>query len=113
MSDQQFSGSNNTTPSGTQQIRFEDINDEYIAELLSDYWPQPQNILQGTSQSTDIPVPFSRTSASRYQSSQDSSTLPAPPAIVPTQGYHHLTFEELMRQIDRERERALAPQTAD
>jgi len=118
MSNQQPSGSNNNNPPlETQPIRFEDINDEYIAQLLSGYWPQPQNASWGTSQSMDIPVPFSRTimnaSTSSYQPSQDTSTLPAPPAIVPSQGYHQFTFDELMRQIDRERELALVPLPGD
>jgi hypothetical protein len=117
MSNQQLSGSNNNNPSSeTQQIRFEDINDEYIAQLLSSYWPQPQNISWGASQSMDIPVPFSRTSMnasdSSYRQSQGTS-LPAPPAVVPSQGYHQFTFDELMRQIDRERELALVPQFSD
>jgi hypothetical protein len=114
MSNQQPSGSNsNTTPLETQSIRFEDINDEYIAQLLSGYWPQPQNAPFGTSQSMDIPVPFSQATMNVYQSSQDTSTLPAPPATVPSQGYHQFTFDELMRQIDRERELALVPQPGD
>jgi len=118
MSDQQAPESNNNnTPLETQPIRFEDINDEYIAQLLSGYWPQPQNASWGTSQSMDIPVPLSRTtmnaSTSSYRPSRGTSTLPAPPAIVPSQGYHQFTFEELMRQIDRERELALVPQPGD
>lgn len=118
MSNQQPSGSNsNNTPLETQPIRFEDINDEYIAQLLSGYWPQPQNAPWGTSQNIDIPVPFSQAtmnaSTSSYQPSQGTSTLPAPPAIVPSQGYHQFTFDELMRQIDRERELALVPRPGD
>ncbi len=118
MSNQQPSGSNsNNMPFGNQSIRFEDINDEYIAHLLSGYWPQPQNAPWGTSQNMDIPVPFSQTttnaSNSSYQPSHDPATLPAPPAIVPSQEYHQFTFDELMRQIDREREVALVPQPSD
>jgi len=118
MSNQQASGSNNNnTPLETQPIRFEDINDEYIAELLSGYWPQPQNASWGASQNIDIPVPLPQTtmnaSTSTYQPSQDTSTLPAPPAIVPSQEYHQFTFDELMRQIDRDRELALVPQAGD
>ena len=117
MSSQPPSGSNSNMPLGAQQIRFEDINDEYIAQLLSGYWPQPQNASIGTSQNMDIPIPFSQTtrnaSASSYQPSHDTSTLPAPSAIVPSQGYHQATFDELMRQIDRERELDLVPQPND
>lgn len=118
MSNQQSSGSNSNNMSfGNQSIRFEDINEEYIAQLLSGYWPQPQNAPWGTSQNMDIPVPFSQTttnaSTSSHQPSRDTSTLPAPPAIVPSQGYHQFTFDELMRQIDRERELALVPQPSD
>jgi len=118
MSNQQPSGSNsNSTPLETESIRFEDINDDYIAQLLSGYWPQPQNAPWAASQNMDIPVPFSQAtmnaSTSSYQSSQDTSALPAPPAIVPSQGYHQYTFDELMRQIDRERELALVPQPGD
>lgn len=118
MSNQQPSGSNsNNMPIGNQSIRFEDINDEYIAQLLSGYWPQPQNAPWGASQNMDIPVPFSQTttnaSTSSYQPSHDTSTLPTLPAIVPSQGYHQFTFDELMRQIDREREVALVPQPSD
>lgn len=117
MSNQQPSGPNhNNTPFETQPIRFEDISDEYIAQLLSGYWPQPQNASLGTSQGMDIPIPFSRTSVnastSSYQPPQNS-TLPAPPAIVPGQEYHQFTFDELMRQIDRERELALVPLPGD
>ena len=118
MSNQQPSGSNsNNMPFGNQSIRLEDISDEYIAQLLSGYWPQPQNTSWGTSQSMDIPVPFSQTttnaSTSSYQPSHDTSTLPALPAIAPSQEYHQFTFDELMRQIDREREVALVPQPSD
>jgi hypothetical protein len=120
MSNQQPSASNNNNmPLGSQQIRYEDINDEYIAQLLSNYWPQPQDVSWGTSQPIDIPVPFSpttmngSTSTSNYQPSQDTSNLPVPPALVPSQGYHQITFDELMRQIDRERELALVPQAGD
>lgn len=112
-----FESNNNNTPLETQPIRFEDINDEYIAQLLSGYWPQPQNAPWGASQSMDIPVPLSRTtmnaSTSSYRPSRDTSTLPAPPAIVPSQGYHQFTFDELMRQIDRDRELVLVPQPGD
>lgn len=118
MSNREPSESNhNNTPLETQPIRFEDINDEYIAQLLSGYWPQPQNASWGTSQSMDIPVSLSRTtvnaSDSGYRPSRGTHTLPAPPAMVPSQGYHQFTFDELMRQIDRDRELALVPQPGD